>query len=664
MVAVTLCFGVLVLYLPALWTQIAPHGDSGELVTVAYTLGIAHPPGYPLYTLLAHFFTRLPFGSIAARVNFFSLVCHLLTLFFLFLTVKKVTHSFLAAAATITVLAFSATFWLYSLIAEVFPLNDLIISLALFVSVHLSQTSSRRQITTFALLLTFIIALGFSNHHTIVLLVPPLLFFLWPQIKIAVGNTPPAKRLVVAFALVLAFLAGLSPYLYILVRAREVIPVAWSYPQTISDLAKIFARSDYGTFSPYSGADPALTLLGQKADQLVNYARFLLDDFSPPGILLSVLGAILGLRFFRRFTLFLLFSFSLGLFFLTYASFPFKEPSGTTLLVLERFYLFPNVFIALLIGLSVGISSRLLKNRPLFSFLPTLIAVLVTITLIPANFPTVSPRNNSSISDFARNILALTPPNSILIPNGDVATFTTFYLHFVENVRADVSILTQNQANPGNRYRYLKTLRPDLDYTYPEVGSLSGFMRRNYLAVPFVTFGASADPPGLVSSPSGIVYRYLRPEEAQSFEKWQKENEESLQKMTFPQEAEISSSPNLADRVVFGFYAAMYQSLGNYCAQFQQWSCAREYYRRALTFDQTYTLPRLQLAFALEKSGQCNEAEKEYLRVMEINPRARFVFASLDNLAKTCPFPDEKKKFYHEEYLRLQEIEKPSLKSL
>ena len=37
-------------------------GDSAELVAVAHTLGIAHPPGYPLYTLLRAFFVRLPLG--------------------------------------------------------------------------------------------------------------------------------------------------------------------------------------------------------------------------------------------------------------------------------------------------------------------------------------------------------------------------------------------------------------------------------------------------------------------------------------------------------------------------------------------------------------------------------------------------------------------------
>jgi hypothetical protein len=48
-------------------------GDSGELIAAAYTLGIPHPPGYPLFTILGKvFITLIPIGSIAYRVNLLS----------------------------------------------------------------------------------------------------------------------------------------------------------------------------------------------------------------------------------------------------------------------------------------------------------------------------------------------------------------------------------------------------------------------------------------------------------------------------------------------------------------------------------------------------------------------------------------------------------------
>src|SRR6266513_377571 len=59
--------------------------DSGELIVVARGLGIAHPPGVPLWVILAHLASLVPFGSVAVRINFSSalfaaLACAMLTL--------------------------------------------------------------------------------------------------------------------------------------------------------------------------------------------------------------------------------------------------------------------------------------------------------------------------------------------------------------------------------------------------------------------------------------------------------------------------------------------------------------------------------------------------------------------------------------------------------
>src|ERR1041384_6786934 len=44
--------------------------DSGELIVVARGLGIAHPPGVPLWIILAHLASLVPFGNIAQRLHF------------------------------------------------------------------------------------------------------------------------------------------------------------------------------------------------------------------------------------------------------------------------------------------------------------------------------------------------------------------------------------------------------------------------------------------------------------------------------------------------------------------------------------------------------------------------------------------------------------------
>ena len=46
--------------------------DSGEMIAGCFTLGVSHPPGYPVYVTLGKLFSFLPLGSVAFRVNLMS----------------------------------------------------------------------------------------------------------------------------------------------------------------------------------------------------------------------------------------------------------------------------------------------------------------------------------------------------------------------------------------------------------------------------------------------------------------------------------------------------------------------------------------------------------------------------------------------------------------
>ena len=140
--------------------------DSGELIVAARFLGVAHPPGFPLYVMLAHLASLLPIGNVAARINFASaffaaLACAMLTLVVAELIVtasyvaelqrrskkaarkgRKISpHSMVTGAEAnsswlLTIapaigagllLAFSRTLWSYATIAEVYTLNAFLI---------------------------------------------------------------------------------------------------------------------------------------------------------------------------------------------------------------------------------------------------------------------------------------------------------------------------------------------------------------------------------------------------------------------------------------------------------------------------------------------------------------------------------------------------------
>ena len=59
--------------------------DSGEMIAASFNLGIAHPPGYPLYILLGKLFSLLsPFDSVIYTYNLFSTLCFLAAIIVLY----------------------------------------------------------------------------------------------------------------------------------------------------------------------------------------------------------------------------------------------------------------------------------------------------------------------------------------------------------------------------------------------------------------------------------------------------------------------------------------------------------------------------------------------------------------------------------------------------
>src|SRR3989339_1781868 len=64
-------------------------GDSGEMITAAFFLGIPHPPGYPLFCLLGKALSFLPLSTIAFRVNLEAVLFGALTVTILFKFLNK-----------------------------------------------------------------------------------------------------------------------------------------------------------------------------------------------------------------------------------------------------------------------------------------------------------------------------------------------------------------------------------------------------------------------------------------------------------------------------------------------------------------------------------------------------------------------------------------------
>src|SRR5512142_182611 len=110
--------------------------DSGDLATAAFTLGIPHPPGYPLYILLAAVFAHLPFGEPARNVGLFSAVAAAAAVVVFYWAVMAFLppggqtgwDREMVAASVSLILAFAPLFWSQATIAEVYALHALLVA--------------------------------------------------------------------------------------------------------------------------------------------------------------------------------------------------------------------------------------------------------------------------------------------------------------------------------------------------------------------------------------------------------------------------------------------------------------------------------------------------------------------------------------------------------
>ncbi len=132
----------------------SPFWDSGEFIASAYILGIPHAPCTPLYVLVGRVFTLLPLPfSIAGRVNFISALTAALGVLFVYFLAVRLLDAILGRSRTrldtvIKVagalvgslfLAFSHTYWINAIEAEVYALSAFFMGFILWLSLKWAE---------------------------------------------------------------------------------------------------------------------------------------------------------------------------------------------------------------------------------------------------------------------------------------------------------------------------------------------------------------------------------------------------------------------------------------------------------------------------------------------------------------------------------------------
>lgn len=423
-------------------------GDAPELTGAAVALGVAHPPGYPLWTMLAHLFTAVPMGTIPFRVSAFSVLAACACVTVVYASTLRLTRNVAASFAAGMLLALTPVFWTWSVVPEVFALHAALAAmlLGLLLSWHL-RPRPRAFIAA-----AFVGGLGMTDQQTIALLGPAVLVLMWRRRRDLRWSTLGAATA--------AFIAGLLPYAYLPMAASRDPAWNWGDISSGADLGAHVFRTAFGTGQLV--ADRAFQG-GPSIDRILFFA----GAIGPLTTALAIAGAVVLFRRDRTWFWFVVCAFVVtGPAFVIYSN--VNLSTAVVRSVLERFFLLPVVVAAPLsgIGITVAISyarsiSRVVTDVRLDIGLAAASCAAAAALAIPS-LPAIDQHENHNARTFAEDILASAPQGTILLASGDAAIWPIQYLRTVEGARPDLTYVEVPLLTSDWYVRQLQRRSPEL----------------------------------------------------------------------------------------------------------------------------------------------------------------------------------------------------------
>jgi tetratricopeptide (TPR) repeat protein len=464
-------------------------GDSGELTAAAFCLGVPHPSGYPVYTLVGKLFCLLPFGNVGFRMNLMSACLAVLTLLVVYLLILRMTSSRVGAFSGAGVAAFTPVFWWQTVAAEVYTLHAFFVALMLWL---LWRWDEGREFYILALF-SFITGLSFGNHLQTVMLAPAVFFLILSGDHHALLQ---GKRFMI---LSLFFLAAFLVYLYLPIRTGAGAAIHWGNPDTWDRFwAHVSGRSHRG------GYVLNLDLVGY-ATRAEEAVLLLWRQFGAT-VLVCFWGFLkLPVRWRVCFLLVILFDFfyTIGL--------------NTVSLEITPFNLCSSIVLAILMGNGIAEALNLCeKHAAGVKRMVKGAALAIPLIFLALNFSVSDQSRNYLAHEHMLNIFRTARPESVLFVNGDNYLFPLVYGRLVERMGEDVRLY--------DRLNLLFKM-PALERSFPS-RTLAWEEKRNHIEqkiieesgsrdVFYAVFGpyAIALPRHQILIPEGILYRVVKREE-------------------------------------------------------------------------------------------------------------------------------------------------------
>ncbi len=256
--------------------------DDGLFLMAGAHLGVAHPPGYPLYTLIVYLFTQLPFGSVAFLGHLSSAVLGALTCGCVYVCVRLLGASSIPALTATWLFAASEHFWSQAIIAEVYALNALF-----FFFLYALLLYGIRQPHRTGIWIAAAVAYGLSltNHWPLMVLsTPGLMILIFPVWRTVYRKLP----LLLGVSLPCAAL----PYAWMVWRShRDPLINFYGSIDTLKEFWHYFSRQGYAHIdaSPSAGWNDRFGFMQWLGNEF-------LWQLTLPGFVLAVFGLIVLFR--------------------------------------------------------------------------------------------------------------------------------------------------------------------------------------------------------------------------------------------------------------------------------------------------------------------------------------------------------------------------------
>jgi hypothetical protein len=429
---------LLTLYLFTSSRTVTPE-DSGMLILSALTLGISHPSGYPLYVLLGHLFSYLPFESVAFRIHFFSSLCAVgacLSLYWVLLQLQF-KRSYSSAGALL--FGLSQTLWYHAIVAEVYALNAFFFFFLLGLALRIQSLKEKRRARLWVLW-AFVFGLSLANHWPLMMLASPVYIILFyrewlPRINLTLSMTA-------------ALFAGLTPYLYLLLRSDPEFAFTGPIENT-GEWIDYIRRSYYSDIEVEGSSG-----LRDASLFVVDFFKQLRFEVGIVGALLAFGGMFSGRKYFSRqkfgALLFGFLSSSVLLHFVFFAE--YNAFRSEALLV---YHLVPYGLTCLFFVLGLTRLQELLSRHGKLKvhshgivFALSLLSVGV---LGLQNYSRVRFTEHSLVNDYAKLVLSHVPKDASLFVYGDTDVGPFAYTQYAEKVRPDIEIYSQSGEFYKNR---------------------------------------------------------------------------------------------------------------------------------------------------------------------------------------------------------------------